>query len=89
MRIGKFKVIGRFGHFKLFFLFAKQFSICKAILTHISGIVNTGTESRQLDFRLSPAKGLLPAASIYLTFAGRFDNMINVDFRCVRSGATE
>ena len=31
----------------------------------------------------------ISAASIYLTFAGRFDNMINVDFRCVRSGATE
>ena len=61
----------------------------ETILTHISGIVNTGTESRQLDFRLSPPKGFLSAASIYLTFAGRFDNMINVDFRCVRSGATE
>ena len=34
-------------------------------------------------------KRFLVAASIYLTFAGRFDNMINVDFRCVRSGATE
>ena len=40
-------------------------------------------------FSVIAPKGFLSAASIYLTFVGRFDNMINDDFRCVRSKATE
>ena len=69
--------------------FLRAFKLPDRILTYILGNVNTETESRQLDFRLSPAKGFLSAASIYLTFVGRFDNMITLYLWSVRSEATE